>query len=72
MNGCARSACAFELIQQKIAMTMASPKRKIDCSAQPLDFSFHSENPNILAAGLVDGTVESMYTVFLAYIASVE
>jgi hypothetical protein len=50
---------------------MASPKRKIDCSAQPLDFSFHSENPNILAAGLVDGTVESMCTVS-ADIASVK
>jgi hypothetical protein len=30
----------------------------IECSAQPLDFSFHPTRENLLAAGLVDGTVE--------------
>jgi hypothetical protein len=30
----------------------------IECSDQPLDAVFHPTNPSILAAGLVDGTVE--------------
>ncbi|KAL7579841.1 hypothetical protein ACA910_004854 [Epithemia clementina (nom. ined.)] len=30
----------------------------IKCSDQPLDISFHPSNPHIVAAGLVDGTVE--------------
>jgi len=36
--------------------TLASGK--IDCSAQPLDIAFHPENPDIVIAGLVDGTLE--------------
>jgi WD40 repeat protein len=31
---------------------------KIECSEQPLDLSFHPSIPGVLAAGLVDGTVE--------------
>ena len=31
---------------------------KIDCSDQPLDISFHPQRENLLAVGLVDGTVE--------------
>jgi WD40 repeat protein len=31
---------------------------KIECSEQPLDLSFHPSRPGVLAAGLVDGTVE--------------
>mmetsp|Transcript_29537 Transcript_29537/g.62663 ORF Transcript_29537/g.62663 Transcript_29537/m.62663 type:complete len:546 (-) Transcript_29537:67-1704(-) len=36
---------------------MATALKPIECSAQPLSFSFHPVK-NILAAGLVDGTVE--------------
>src|SRR6056300_217361 len=37
--------------------TMATPLRPIECSAQPLCFSFHPQK-DIVAAGLVDGTLE--------------
>jgi hypothetical protein len=30
----------------------------VECSDQPLDLAFHPSNPNLLAAGLVDGTIE--------------
>ena len=30
----------------------------VECSDQPLDFSFHPSRKNLVAAGLVDGTVE--------------
>ena len=30
----------------------------IECSDQPLDISFHPSKPTIVAAGLVDGTIE--------------
>jgi len=36
---------------------MATPLRPIECSAQPLCFSFHPQK-DIVAAGLVDGTLE--------------
>ena len=36
---------------------MATPLKPIECSAQPLCFSFHPHK-DIVAAGLVDGTVE--------------
>ena len=31
---------------------------QVECSQQPLNFSFHSTRPTLLAAGLVDGTIE--------------
>ena len=31
---------------------------QVECSQQPLNFSFHSTQPTLLAAGLVDGTIE--------------
>jgi WD40 repeat protein len=37
---------------------MHSASLSIECSDQPLDFSFHPVNPNLVAAALVDGTVE--------------
>eukprot|EP00339_Tiarina_fusa_P009952 CAMPEP_0117033974 /NCGR_PEP_ID=MMETSP0472-20121206/24237_1 /TAXON_ID=693140 ORGANISM="Tiarina fusus, Strain LIS" /NCGR_SAMPLE_ID=MMETSP0472 /ASSEMBLY_ACC=CAM_ASM_000603 /LENGTH=441 /DNA_ID=CAMNT_0004743045 /DNA_START=51 /DNA_END=1376 /DNA_ORIENTATION=- len=37
---------------------MTSFLDSIECSAQPLDFSFHPKRENLLAAGLVDGTLE--------------
>jgi WD40 repeat protein len=41
---------------------MTSTKQKqltsIDCSAQPFDLSFHPTRENLVAAGLVDGTLE--------------
>ncbi|KAI2513739.1 hypothetical protein MHU86_522 [Fragilaria crotonensis] len=30
----------------------------VECSDQPLDLAFHPINPNLMAAGLVDGTIE--------------
>ena len=36
---------------------MATPLPSIECSAQPLSISFHPSK-DIVAAGLVDGTVE--------------
>ena len=36
---------------------MATPLRPIECSAQPLSFSFHPSR-DLVAAGLCDGTVE--------------
>lgn len=37
---------------------MASSALSIECSDQPLDLSFHPSRPNLVAIGLVDGTVE--------------
>ena len=34
-------------------------QQSIDCSAQPLDLSFHSNREYVMAAALADGTVES-------------
>lgn len=45
----------------------AKSLESIDCSIQPLDFSFHP-TIDIVAAGLVDGTVEgasSSVTLFV-------
>jgi hypothetical protein len=33
----------------------------IDCSAQPLDLSFHPSKENVLVAALADGTIESEF-----------
>lgn len=43
-------------IQNNI-LTMATPLPSIECSAQPLSISFHPTK-DIVAAGLVDGTIE--------------
>jgi len=37
---------------------MASAALSIECSDQPLDLSFHPSKANLVAVGLVDGTVE--------------
>lgn len=37
---------------------MTTSFRGVECSDQPLDISFHPSRPSILAAALVDGTVE--------------
>lgn len=37
---------------------MNSAALTIECSDQPLDFSFHASRPSIMAAALVDGTLE--------------
>ena len=41
-------------------MSGATPRylTSIECSAQPLDLSFHPRKDNLVAAALVDGTVE--------------
>ena len=41
-------------------MSGAIPRylNSIECSAQPLDLSFHPRKDNLVAAALVDGTVE--------------
>lgn len=36
-------------------------QQSIDCSAQPLDLSFHPNSEFVLAAALADGTIESEY-----------
>lgn len=32
--------------------------KPVECSAQPLSLAFHPERENLVAVGLVDGTVE--------------
>ena len=41
-------------------MSGATPRylTSIECSAQPLDLSFHPRKDNLVAAALVDGTIE--------------
>ena len=34
-------------------------QQSIDCSAQPLDLSFHPNREYVMAAALADGTIES-------------
>lgn len=46
----------FSVVQTNTKMNSAA--LTIECSDQPLDFSFHSSRPSILAAALVDGTLE--------------
>ena len=43
--------------QYSITMTDSQPE-SIECSAQPLDLSFHPQREHIVAAALVDGTLE--------------
>jgi WD40 repeat protein len=44
--------CVFAIDMASSAATL------VECSDQPLDFSFHPSLPYLLTAGLVDGTVE--------------
>jgi hypothetical protein len=41
-------------------MTTTKYLDSIECSDQPLDISFHPKRENLVAAALVDGTVEGM------------
>jgi len=50
----ARGLCYCVLLRGE---TMATPLPSIECSAQPLSISFHPHK-EIVAAGLVDGTIE--------------
>ena len=36
----------------------------VECSDQPLDLVFHPTNPNFMAAGLVDGTIEGKEVIY--------
>jgi WD40 repeat protein len=38
--------------------TAAGSHAQIECSSQPLDISFHPSRPHLVAAALVDGTIE--------------
>jgi WD40 repeat protein len=43
---------------EAVVSTMASAHASIECSDQPLDVSFHPSRPHLVAAALVDGTIE--------------
>ena len=55
---CTQKELLFQIRFYRIQPTMAARKLDpIDCSDQPLDIAFHPSKP-LMAAGLVDGTIE--------------